>query len=376
MAAAGVGATAGKVSILIPVYNRPGLVCQAIDSALAQTYPDKEVIVVDDCSTDGTAAALERYAGRITVVKRGENGGIGAALNTGLAASTGQWIKRCDSDDVLYPNAVRDLLDAHAGLALGEKTVPFMSIGTPGGRTYTYQPGPLINRLDSFAQAVLVLDGFGIHHGTCIFPRSIFDRMSYNPRYRYGEDWDLDLQLVLAGYRLLHIETPVYGLREHGDQLTLLSSSPHANAEAHRLSVRREFSLMDAGRRRRLRGALARYQRRKGYLRGKWVAANPSMIPGRPHHVRGGRAGEFLGRIVRSHPLAWAARHSVNQRSPWHLAGAAAWYAGRRGEEWEGRGLRGLHWDFVHFGMSFDDALPAHAGGRGTRRDRPAPEVD
>ena len=353
---------AGKVSILIPVYNRSDLVCQAIDSALAQTYPDKEVIVVDDCSTDGTGAALERYGGRITVVRRSENGGIGAALNTGLAASTGRWIKRCDSDDVLYPNAVRDLLGAHSKIGPGEKTMPFMSIGTVDGRTYTYQPGPLINRLGALGQAVLVLDGYGVHHGTCIFPRSIFDHMSYNPGYRYGEDWDLDLQLVLAGYRLLHIENTVYGLREHGGQLTHSDASPRANAEAHRLSVRRAFASMDAGRRRRLRGALARYQRRRRYLRGKWVAANPAMVPGPPPFQRGGRAGAFLGRIIRGHPLAWAARRSVNQRSPWHLAGAVAWYAGRRAERWDGRGLRGLHYDFIRFGMSFDDALPEDGG--------------
>ena len=196
---------AGRVSILIPVYNREGMVCQAIDSALAQTYPDKEVIVVDDCSTDGTAAALERYGGRITVVRRSKNGGIGAALNTGLAASTGRWIKRCDTDDVLYPNAVRDLLGAHARIGPGERIMPFMSIGTVDGRTYPYRPGPLINRLDSFRQAVLVLDGYFVHHGTCIFPRSMPDRMPYNPAYRCSEDWDLDLRMVLAGYRLRHI---------------------------------------------------------------------------------------------------------------------------------------------------------------------------
>ena len=349
------------MSILIPVYNRSDLVCQAIDSALAQTYPDKEVIVIDDCSTDGTAAELERYGGRITVVRRGENGGIGAALNTGLAASTGRWIKRCDSDDVLYPNAVRDLLGAHARIEPGEKIMPFMTIGTVDGSVYPYQPGPLINRLGALGQTVLVLDGYGIHHGTCIFPRSIFDHVSYNPGYRYGEDWDLDLQLVLAGYRLLHVENAVYGYRAHGGQLTHSDASRRANAEAHRLSVRRAFASMDAGRRKYLRGALARYQRRRRYLRGKWVAANPSMIPRAPPTQRG-KAGAFLGRIVRSHPLAWAARRSVHQRSPWHLAGAAAWYVGRRAERWDGRGLRGLGYDYIHFGMSFDGTMPAAAG--------------
>ena len=363
---------AGKVSILIPVYNRAGLVRQAIDSALAQTYPDTEVIVVDDCSTDGTAAALERYGGRITVVRHAKNGGIGAALSTGLAASTGRWIKRCDSDDVLYPNAVRDLLDAHSKLGPGENTVPFMSMGTVDGHTYPFQPGPMINRLDAFEQAVLVLDGFGVHHGTCIFPRSIFDSMPYNPGYRCSEDWDLDLRLVLAGYRLRHVERTVYGYRMHSGQLTLTDAMQKEYGAARRRSLRREFALMDAARRGRLRGALARYQRRRRYLRGKWVAANPSMIPGSPPSQRG-KAGAFLGRIVRGHPLAWAARRSVHQRSPWYLAGAAAWYAGRRAERWDGRGLRGLHYDYIRFGMSFDGAAPSAAGEGGGEADEARP---
>lgn len=364
-AAAAVGA--GRVSILIPVYNREGLVGQAIDSALAQTYPDTEVIAVDDCSTDGTADVLDRYGDRITVVRRAENGGIGAALGTGLAASTGRWIKRCDSDDVLYPNAVRDLLEAHSGIGPGEKTIPFMSIGTVDGRTYPFRPGPMINRLDAFGQAVLVLDGFGVHHGTCIFPRSMLDGMPYNPAYRCSEDWDLDLRLVLAGYRLRHVERTVYGYRMHDGQLTLTGAAQKEYAAARRRSLRREFARMDAGRRRRLRGALARYQRRRRYLRGKWVAANPSMLQGPLQGPRGGggRAGALLGRIVRSHPLAWAARRSVHQRSARYLAGAAAWYAGRRGENWRGVGLRGLNYDDVQYGISVDDALPAHAGGGG-----------
>lgn len=353
---------AGKVSILIPVYNRADLVGQAIDSALAQTYPDKEIIVVDDCSTDGTAAALERYGGRITVVRRSENGGIGAALSTGLAASTGRWIKRCDSDDVLYPNAVRDLLDAHSRLGPGEKTMPFMSAGTADGRTYPYRPGPMINRLDAFGQAVLVLDGYFMHHGTCIFPRSILDRMPYNPGYRCSEDWDLDLRLVLAGYRLRHIERPVYGWRMHSGQLSRTDMARKEYNAAHRRSIGREFALMDAGRRKLLRGALARYQRRRRYLRGKWVAANPSMLQGLRQGPRGRLAGSFLGKIVRSHPLTWAARRSVHQRSARYLAGAAAWYAGKRGESWRGAGLRGLSYNDVQYGICVDDALPAHVG--------------
>ena len=64
------------VTVVIPTHNRAGRVHAAVDSALAQTYKNTEVVVVDDCSADGTADLLEeRYGGRITVIRRGLNGG-------------------------------------------------------------------------------------------------------------------------------------------------------------------------------------------------------------------------------------------------------------------------------------------------------------
>jgi glycosyltransferase involved in cell wall biosynthesis len=110
--------TLGLVSIIIPVYNRQELIKSAIESALAQTYSDVEVIVVDDGSTDGTPYVLERYANAIKVITQ-PNCGQSAARNTGLVRCSGEYVLFLDSDDCLEPFAVKTLL---VGLKEKEKT--------------------------------------------------------------------------------------------------------------------------------------------------------------------------------------------------------------------------------------------------------------
>lgn len=87
------------VSTVIPTFNRRSLVCRAIDSALAQTYPAQEVIVIDDGSADDTAAVLrKRYGDRIRYVAQ-QNGGVSRARNRGMSIANGDFIALLDSDD-------------------------------------------------------------------------------------------------------------------------------------------------------------------------------------------------------------------------------------------------------------------------------------
>ena len=90
------------VSVVIPTYNRADLVCAAIDSALAQTHPEVEIIVVDDGSTDDTAARLAGYGNRIRVMRQ-SNAGVCAARNAGFAAAYGRFVALLDSDDRWLP---------------------------------------------------------------------------------------------------------------------------------------------------------------------------------------------------------------------------------------------------------------------------------
>ena len=90
------------VSVIIPTFNRGWIVREAIDSVLAQDYPNFELIVVDDGSTDDTNAILRAYGDRLKVIEQ-SNSGVSAARNRGIEASGGELIAFLDSDDYWLP---------------------------------------------------------------------------------------------------------------------------------------------------------------------------------------------------------------------------------------------------------------------------------
>ena len=102
------------VSVVIPTFNRADLLPQAIDSVLAQTRSDIEVLVVDDASTDDTAAVMQRYAGdpRVRYLPNASNSGIAKSRNRGIVESGAPFIALLDSDDVwLDPAKLATQLD-------------------------------------------------------------------------------------------------------------------------------------------------------------------------------------------------------------------------------------------------------------------------
>jgi len=101
-----------KVSIIIINYNYGRFLGSAIESALAQTWKNVEIIVVDDGSTDETPDVVARYAGRITALRK-ENGGQASAFNLGFEHSTGVLVILLDADDILYPTRIERVIDRY-----------------------------------------------------------------------------------------------------------------------------------------------------------------------------------------------------------------------------------------------------------------------
>ncbi|MBR8838295.1 MAG: glycosyltransferase [Stigonema ocellatum SAG 48.90 = DSM 106950] len=91
------------VSVIISTYKRANLVSQAIESVLAQTYTDYEIIVVNDGSPDNTKEVLDQFGDHITAIHQ-ENQGVSAARNAGIRAAQGQYIAFLDDDDLWLPN--------------------------------------------------------------------------------------------------------------------------------------------------------------------------------------------------------------------------------------------------------------------------------
>ena len=104
--------SAPLVSVIIPCYNQAHFLSESVESALSQTYPRSETVVVDDGSRDGTAEVMARYSGIVRV--RQDNRGLAEARNAGFRASTGDYVLFLDADDRLTPNAVEAHLSCFA----------------------------------------------------------------------------------------------------------------------------------------------------------------------------------------------------------------------------------------------------------------------
>ena len=133
------------VSAIIPTYNRRDMIASAVDSVLAQTYSSMEVIVVDDGSTDGSAAFLhEHYGDRIRVIEV-LHGGAPSAVNSGVRAACGEFIAFLDSDDFWLPEKIETqmaYLEARPGYDIcycngcfdfGDHRIPMFSGPQPSG---------------------------------------------------------------------------------------------------------------------------------------------------------------------------------------------------------------------------------------------------
>lgn len=219
----------GRVSVVIPTYNRAAYLAQAIDSMRGQLESDDELIVVDDGSTDDTADVLARYDGRIRVV-RTPNGGLGAARNVGIATATGDWIAFHDSDDVARPGRlalqrawVRRRPDVDAVLCNGEY------LGRAG--TFVVPPDLAQAHRERLVGVRALFEGFPLYFQGALVRREAFTRAGiFDTGLRVHTDLDY-------GYRLLHVaralfvDDVVFDYRWHG-----------ANITADRLAGREELA--------------------------------------------------------------------------------------------------------------------------------------
>src|SRR6266480_6214651 len=100
------------VSVTLVTYNSGRFIKRCLESVLAQKYADKEIIVIDNCSTDGTADILEQFEDRCQIVYNSENIGFAAAQNQAIALARGDWIFTLNPDVLLLPNFIQALVDA------------------------------------------------------------------------------------------------------------------------------------------------------------------------------------------------------------------------------------------------------------------------
>lgn len=192
------------VSLIVPIYKTEKYLPACLDSALAQTYTNLEVLLVDDASPDGSAAIAKDYAARDARFHylRRENGGLSAARNTGLDAATGEWIAFLDSDDVLPPRAIETLLTAvlthHTAMAMGAYTDYRDVHRLHLGRRMPAKAG--VWRGTEAVQRYYVTDGqFLCHMWTKLFHRDVFSAYRFPEGRIYEDNFALPHLLEAAG---------------------------------------------------------------------------------------------------------------------------------------------------------------------------------
>lgn len=131
-----------EISVVVPAYNAGQHLAETVESLLAQRYPVRDIIVVDDGSTDDTAAILARYHGRITAITT-PNQGVQAARNLGIARASGEWIALSDADDLWAP----EYLEQQARLLRAAPETEFCF------GNFRYLRDGVLDPVDKFAQA-------------------------------------------------------------------------------------------------------------------------------------------------------------------------------------------------------------------------------
>lgn len=182
--------------IVMPLFNKESYVSRTVESVLAQTFPDWRLFVVDDGSTDGSLAVVERFTDlRITIIRQ-ENAGPGAARNTGILAGKSDWIAFVDADDLWAP---RHLETLHG---LRTRFPSACLIGT----AYRQWTGTVVPKLPDVGTERFVRYFHEAASGrapfftsSAAFSRKAVEQVGLLPRVTVGDEMDLWARLALYG---------------------------------------------------------------------------------------------------------------------------------------------------------------------------------
>lgn len=203
-----------KVSIIIPVYNVIAYLGECVNSVLAQTYHDFEIILIDDGSTDGSGAVCDRYADvdeRIRVIHK-ENSGPSDARNMGIDACTGDYLYFLDSDDVIAPNTI-----AHMVQCLNERVDVVMA----GIQCFSGQCSFMRDDADDHveeltpveaARKMLLPGGIGHEAGGTLYARSLWDDVLFPSGLLY-EDYATVYRVIGKCHMVAILDETLYYYR-------------------------------------------------------------------------------------------------------------------------------------------------------------------
>jgi len=280
-----------SVAAIIPAFDAEAFVAEAIESVLGQTHAVRECIVVDDGSTDGTAAVVARF-GDVAKIVRQPRSGVAAARNRGAAEAGSDLLAFLDADDVWHPKRVarglRVLQQRRAQAALCASRV----IGddrAPMGRRIAMRP------MEPSVESLLRWRGTVVSPSSnLLIERSMFEELGgFSPGLSTAADWELLVRIVARG-GLAYVDEALVDYRWHGQNLT-------RDVAATERDLRRAYDMVLAR-----HGADLSISRRQAYagMHRMLAAANLRMgrrIPALMHGVRAaGRDPSVVPHVVRS----------------------------------------------------------------------------
>lgn len=201
-----------KLSIVVPVYNVEQYLNKCVDSILAQTFRDFEVILLDDGSTDGSGEICDEYAkkdSRIKVIHQ-QNGGLSCARNNGIKIATGNYIGFSDSDDWIEPEMYQKMLTAAETQKADIVVCRLQRVNENGGDIVEitgYDICLSMNRWEA-TQEILKDDLMRSYAVNKIYKRSLFNGIEY-PLCRYFEDTFTTYKLIYKANKI--VTTPYIG---------------------------------------------------------------------------------------------------------------------------------------------------------------------
>lgn len=227
-----------QVSIIVPSYNSGGWIRECVNSVLRQSYPNLDIIVVDDGSQDSTAQILREFEGQIRFMQL-QHVGVGAARNAAIKAAGGEFVAFLDSDDLWHQDKIRKqvdfLLRNPQCCMIYSDAEEFDDSGTRGG---FFAKFPSLTSADNLAESMVLR--WSIPLTSTVMIRRDFlrqHRIGFHPAASCAEDMSLFLEIYLLGGKIGKLDEPLAKRRLHSSN----TSGNHYNRFLQRLTVYRDL---------------------------------------------------------------------------------------------------------------------------------------
>ena len=266
-----------RASIIIPAFNSGRFLGEAVQSALDQTAPAHQIVVINDGSTDDTENVLAPFQSRITYLKQ-ENQGVSAARNAGLRQASGEWVVFLDADDRLHPRALEVLLRSSRSENFNQVLYGNVVDTAENRQTIRVRQSPIFAGAPPAAARHLFQFGSIPPSAFAVPLWLVRDVGGFDPRFSYSADVHLWLRCACF-VPFVHVPETVLYYRVHGSSMSLKHSALRDTVEAkvdfQKWCRRRMLDILD---RQYSVGELVSSELQRFYYRRNWLGVRIALL--------------------------------------------------------------------------------------------------